>query len=82
MTAIRVSRAPARRARRRARRYDASEAIQYVLNGTGAIAAGIPYDEECMPLHIESADILRVTAATNNHVIVTINRGNRNAENK
>lgn len=55
---------------------DSSLSTTYTLNEAGAIAAGIPYEEEG-PLHMEAGDTLTVTAATNNHVTLTVSQGSR-----
>lgn len=57
----------------------ASSSTTFVLNDAGAFVSGIPYDEECMPLHLEPGDIIKVAAASGNHVFVTYIQGARDA---
>lgn len=54
---------------------DASAAAEYTINDAGAVAAGVPFELEGMPLHMEAGDILYVKAAANYHVVWSVSKG-------
>ncbi len=55
---------------------DPNTGTEYTLNDAGALSTGIPYDEECLPLHLEAGAILKATpSGANQHVFVTYIRG-------
>ncbi len=57
--------------------YDDSAATEYVLIYQEPVEPATPFKEDFEPLHLEAADILRVTGAANQHVFVTYLRGSR-----
>ncbi len=60
--------------------YDASTATEIVLNEAAVVTAGVGYELELMPLHIEVGDIIRAKAAANYHVIVNYVKGSRQTD--
>lgn len=50
----------------------ASSSTRFVINDAAPVASGAPAEWEGMPLALEAGDSIKVTAATNNDVIVTV----------